>query len=307
MADPSLDYDPITGFLDADVFVTNPTTQAATRTLFQRLFTQVQTFLNVTFVDWVKATFATKSELTGIALGSIPNDSIGEAQMANEMKKAITGGVESYNTANSHRTDAVAHVTGDERTTWNAKATPSQGSLADAALPAASYTANDVLTKVKSVDGTGSGLDADTLDGVHASALATLESAAMTITVANMTNGQWFGLAYIAPVAADGSVYDLVYPTSTGFNKADADAAATMPCMGMRLEAGTGSRLVLRRGLICNTSWNWTVGGPIWVDVTSGAMTQIMPAVGKQIQAPAYALTANVLDIDPAYIYGERV
>lgn len=29
------------------------------------------------------------------------------------------------------------------------------------------YTANDVLTKIKTVDGTGSGLDADTLDGYH--------------------------------------------------------------------------------------------------------------------------------------------
>lgn len=39
---------------------------------------------------------------------------------------------------------------------------------ADAALPASSYTASDVLTKIKTVDGTGSGLDADTLDGKHA-------------------------------------------------------------------------------------------------------------------------------------------
>lgn len=35
----------------------------------------------------------------------------------------------------------------------------------DSKLPAASYTAADVLTKIKTVDGTGSGLDADLLDG----------------------------------------------------------------------------------------------------------------------------------------------
>ena len=46
-----------------------------------------------------------------------------------------------------------------------AYATAAQGSLADAALPASSYTAADVLTKVKTVDGSGSGLDADLLDG----------------------------------------------------------------------------------------------------------------------------------------------
>ena len=34
-------------------------------------------------------------------------------------------------------------------------------------LPAASYTAADVLAKLKTVDGSGSGLDADTVDGLH--------------------------------------------------------------------------------------------------------------------------------------------
>lgn len=39
-------------------------------------------------------------------------------------------------------------------------------------LPSTSYTAADVLAKVKTVDGSGSGLDADLLDGQHASAFA---------------------------------------------------------------------------------------------------------------------------------------
>ena len=44
-------------------------------------------------------------------------------------------------------------------------ATAAQGTKADNALPASSYTAADVLTKIKTVDGAGSGLDADLLDG----------------------------------------------------------------------------------------------------------------------------------------------
>lgn len=40
-------------------------------------------------------------------------------------------------------------------------------------LLASAYTANDVLTKIKTVDGAGSGLDADLLDGNQASAFAT--------------------------------------------------------------------------------------------------------------------------------------
>jgi hypothetical protein len=66
-----------------------------------------------------------------------------------------------------------ANITGDANTvdTKHASdfATAAQGTKADAALPASSYTAVDVLTKMKTVDGSGSGLDADTLDGKHAS------------------------------------------------------------------------------------------------------------------------------------------
>jgi hypothetical protein len=39
----------------------------------------------------------------------------------------------------------------------------------DNKLNSSSYTASDVLTKIKTVDGSGSGLDADTLDGQHGS------------------------------------------------------------------------------------------------------------------------------------------
>jgi hypothetical protein len=39
----------------------------------------------------------------------------------------------------------------------------------DAKLASSSYTASDVLTKIKTVDGSGSGLDADTVDGIQAS------------------------------------------------------------------------------------------------------------------------------------------
>lgn len=48
-------------------------------------------------------------------------------------------------------------------------------------LPTASYTAADVLTKIKTVDGTGSGLDSDTVDGVHLAGLAETSTLAVGI------------------------------------------------------------------------------------------------------------------------------
>lgn len=67
--------------------------------------------------------------------------------------------------------------------------------MADAALPAASYTAADVLDKLKTVDGTGSGLDADTVQGYKPTSGATPNT-----IVQRYSNG----VAAIAdPLAAD--------------------------------------------------------------------------------------------------------
>jgi hypothetical protein len=56
------------------------------------------------------------------------------------------------------------------------------GNHASAFLTSASYSAADVLAKLLTVDGTGSGLDADLLDGSHASAFATAAQGAKADT-----------------------------------------------------------------------------------------------------------------------------
>jgi hypothetical protein len=63
---------------------------------------------------------------------------------------------------------AYRFVSDTEKTAWNAK------------LAASAYTAADVLAKLLTVDGAGSGIDADKLDGVELSALAQLSGAAFT-------------------------------------------------------------------------------------------------------------------------------
>jgi len=55
----------------------------------------------------------------------------------------------------------------------------------NAALPAATYTAADILAKLKTVDGTGSGLDADVLDGYSADQANT--AGGNTVVVRNST------------------------------------------------------------------------------------------------------------------------
>lgn len=75
--------------------------------------------------------------------------------------------VSNWTSAYTHISDAVKHITATERTNWN-----SAKSKADAALPASSYTAADILKKLLTVDGSGSKLDADLLDGKEATNFA---------------------------------------------------------------------------------------------------------------------------------------
>lgn len=61
-------------------------------------------------------------------------------------------------------------VTASSTTVYSSSKT---NTLLGSKLDASSYTASDVLTKLLTVDGSGSGLDADTLDGVSAAGFAT--------------------------------------------------------------------------------------------------------------------------------------
>lgn len=56
---------------------------------------------------------------------------------------------------NTHISDENSHISETERITWNAK------------LDTSAYTADDVLAKLQTVDGEGSDLNADTVDGIH--------------------------------------------------------------------------------------------------------------------------------------------
>jgi phage-related tail fiber protein len=64
-------------------------------------------------------------------------------------------------------------VDGKGRVTNGTNPTTLSGYGITDALLSSSYTASDVLTKIKTVDGSGSGLDADTVDGKDSSILAT--------------------------------------------------------------------------------------------------------------------------------------
>jgi len=111
-------------------------------------------------------------------------------------------------------------------------------------LNSSSYTASDVLTKIKTVDGSGSGLDADLLDGQEASAFQTVAApnapSITSTTVVNETIEMVFGQSSTSGVTryevwsdgATGSDYSLISIIPAQ------DAAASMSVVDLSFDTG---------------------------------------------------------------------
>ena len=126
----------------------------------------------------------------------------------------------------------------------------------------------------------------------HASQQLSLPSTDQSVTGTTVigtvdTNATGFGAALY--MASDGN-----------FDEADADSATTMPCRALATEAGTGSRVLLLQGFIRDDSWNWTVGGDIYISTTTGGLTQTAPSgSGDQVQKIGFAWTADIIYFSP--------
>jgi hypothetical protein len=89
------------------------------------------------------------------------------------------------------------------------------------------------------------------------------------------------------------------------FDRADADATSTSPVFVIALESGSGTKTVMVRGQVCNTSWNWSAG-KLYLSGTTGEMTQTVPSTkGQQIQVLGWALSADTIWFDPVAMVAE--
>ena len=83
---------------------------------------------------------------------------------------------------------------------------------------------------------------------------------------------------------------------------ADADAAASMPVVGLAVEPLSVGQLgrILLRGVVNNNGWAWTPGGKVYASTVAGALTQTKPTgVDDVAQEIGVAITATELDFDP--------
>ena len=90
--------------------------------------------------------------------------------------------------------------------------------------------------------------------------------------------------------------------------KADADAEATSYCIAIALESisadASGSFLLI--GVARDDSWAWTVGSPIYLSTTAGAMTQTAPSgSGDIVQILGIATHADRVYFKPDLVQVE--
>lgn len=112
---------------------------------------------------------------------------------------------------------------------------------------------------------------------------------------------------------AGGTFYfnDVVYLTSGGdYEDTDADAAATMPVMGMHVETETVSGFymrLLKQGFVTDYSWTLSpIGGFVYASTTAGEITDTAPSgSGDQVQILGYIYSSNTIYFDPDYTITE--
>jgi hypothetical protein len=91
-----------------------------------------------------------------------------------------------------------------------------------------------------------------------------------------------------------------LYINSSGnWSTCDADSSSTMPCMGMAILAGTGSKPILLRGFVRNDNWSWNEGGALYVSA-AGLLTQTPPSgAGDIVQIVGWAKTDIIIYFCP--------
>ena len=162
-------------------------------------------------------------------------------------------------------------------------------------------------------DGSGNLTSADTATtgtGAPVKAVSpTLTSLPKVRLTNDTTNGTYGGTAiYFAQCAASMGFGQPAYIQSTGKpGLADADAAATMPAIGLVVVASTDADTpctILTHGVATNTSWNWTPGATIYVaDGDAGALTATVGDISDTndvVQVVGIAIHADSIFVNPS-------
>lgn len=115
----------------------------------------------------------------------------------------------------------------------------------------------------------------------------------------------WSGPTAVMPAGENLVIGDACYLKGADSKmwKADANAAATMPCLFLAVEIIAADALgqFLIFGFLRNDAWNWTLGGLLYVSTTPGSPTHTAPSeTGNQVQVVGVAITADIIYFHPS-------
>jgi len=117
--------------------------------------------------------------------------------------------------------------------------------------------------------------------------------------IAPMTCGETTVFGNVGYIKSDGKLW-----------LSSATSATTMPTIAMALEAGSANDIKnwIFQGFVRNDSWDWAVGGPVYVDIAAGGITQTtVTGTGNQAQIVGVALTSDSIIFNPSYVLVEVV
>jgi len=123
------------------------------------------------------------------------------------------------------------------------------------------------------------------------------------------SNGDYYGetivLSNVSLTA--GSVHYLT--SSTTWSLTDADAASSSRnLLGIALSNDETTSPLLIRGYYKNTAWSFTVGAPVYLSTTPGALTSTQPTgTGDIVRVVGYALATDEIFFNPSHEWIELV
>lgn len=168
-------------------------------------------------------------------------------------------------------------------------------------LASASYTAADVLTKIKTVDGAGSGLDADLLDGLTSASTNTVST-----IVARDASGNFAAGTITANVSGNASGLSATLAIASGGTGATT-ASAARTSLGVAIGTNVqeySTNLAAISSVAANGFYSRTAPGTASTRTITGTTGYITVSNGDGVaDNPTLTVGANVakLDVDAAW------
>lgn len=128
--------------------------------------------------------------------------------------------------------------------------------------------------------------------------------------MSSLSDKGYSGIKFNAIVGENVISGNVLYIKNDGkYWKSNAIDVLTIPCVVLSMvngESNTAQDLLLI-GFFNDSSWNWTVGGLLYVSTTSGMMTQDLNSFtkGQQVQTIGYACTPTTIYFKPDFNYIE--